>query len=107
MIPFTLYPRQRYWISVDVDNDEPAQEDEEGDDGFDPLSKLWERSRRVEAGYSRSYIIKNFAFGKGNWTWSLLPEFMQDKGISGFVTDPSDGGATVYATGMRRDTRKT
>ena len=81
------------------DNDEPAQEDEEGDDGFDPLSKLWERSRRVEAGYSRSYIIKNFAFGKGNWTWSLLPEFMQDKGISGFVTDPSDGGATVYATG--------
>ena len=25
LIPFTLFPKQRYWLAIDFDNEEPAQ----------------------------------------------------------------------------------
>lgn len=77
----------------DGDDDEDTREPSP----FDPMSELWRRSNRIEVHGANNYIIKNFNYGAGNWTWSRLPVHVGR--FDGFVTDPSDGGKAVYGIG--------
>ena len=89
--------------SIDDGSDGRSDDiDEDGDD-FNPLGKLRARStwRFADNGMGLVYIAKNFQYGSGNWTWSLLSPHLQGKGIWSFVTDPTDGGRAVYAVGQQ------
>jgi len=72
--------------NVEPDDEEDGEEDER------------EEAARKVSGGGNVYIIKNFAFGAGNWTWSRLPEHLQYIGLQGFTT--SDEGRTLYAIGQ-------
>ena len=86
-------------VDKDEEEDVAGGGDDDGDP-FNPLAKLWERSReRRDANGGHVYVIKNFNYGAGNWTWSLLPAHMQTVGIGGFVNDPTDGGRALYGVG--------
>ena len=45
-----------------------------------------------------TYVARNSQYGFGNWTWTLLPDSLQGKGLAGFSNDPADGGQALYAT---------
>ena len=82
----------------------PDEADDDKDDFFDYDKRLPRPFGGVPDG-SVTYVIKNFGYGFGNWTWSALPPFLQAEGITGFVTDPSDGGKVVYGLGKACITR--